>query len=75
MYTHERCRCDPCRSAQREYQRDYDRRRRRTAASSDIQVDRNALADLLHELFPDGLTTLEERAQHEHGRPLHAHTA
>ena len=51
------CRCDECKSAWRAYYRAYYRKRNggqiRERASAD---DRDALRDLLMELFPDGLT-------------------
>jgi cytidine deaminase len=48
-YTNHGCRCGECRAAMSEYLR-----RRRCGLSE--PVDREALKDLLHELFPDGLT-------------------
>lgn len=51
-YAHHGCRCDACGSAMREYSR----RRRYGDDGVEIYVDRDALSDLLHELFPLGLT-------------------
>jgi hypothetical protein len=50
-YKQRMCRCEPCRAAYREANRRY---RRRTRAL--VNVDREALSDLLNELFPLGLT-------------------
>jgi hypothetical protein len=46
-YMNHGCRCEECRSAGRAY---FQQRRARP------QVDEDLLSDLLHELFPDGLT-------------------
>lgn len=52
------CRCDPCADARRAYQRDYRARTRtaRLAGEPRTTEARQWLADLLHELAPDGLT-------------------
>lgn len=46
------CRCDACGEAYRAYCRARYKRR----VGERVQVDQDALADLLHELAPDGLT-------------------
>jgi hypothetical protein len=53
------CRCETCREAHAETQRRYRERRygpRTPARGSYSKVDQEFLSDLLHELFPDGLT-------------------
>jgi hypothetical protein len=52
-YSNHGCRCDECRTAKREYDLDYVRRKR---ALRKVEVDRGLLGDLLDELFPYGLT-------------------
>lgn len=47
------CRCEDCTQANRDYMREYTVRRR---GGDLIEVDRDALSDLLAELFPLGLT-------------------
>lgn len=59
-YSHGGCRCDACRSAMREYHR---RHRRGERGSFDPLED--ALSDLLHELFPNGLTPDCPRAREQ----------
>jgi hypothetical protein len=47
-YTTHACRCEECRAAMRAY---HVRR-----GAGPLEVDRDLICDLLHELFPDGLT-------------------
>jgi hypothetical protein len=54
------CRCLACSEAGREYTRTYRRSRR---GGDLILVDRELLADLLNEWFPDGLTIDSPRAR------------
>lgn len=49
-YATDKCRCDDCRAASRSYQQ-----ARRTGSSFDPETTK-LFSDLLHELFPDGLT-------------------
>jgi hypothetical protein len=53
-YANWRCRCDECRKAMREYARA--RRARARRAGRAVERDRDLVGDLLHELFPEGLT-------------------
>lgn len=56
------CRCQPCRDAKAESrQRCRDRKHR----PDTVPHDREALRDLLHDLFPDGMTSPEERRRHK----------
>ena len=56
------CRCVDCLAASRAYKRQYRNshrekiNRRQRQRSQAVQVDRKLLGDLLHELFPYGLT-------------------
>jgi hypothetical protein len=51
------CRCMPCRDARRDYDRRRAEQRREMASQPGLEsVDRQVLADILVELFPDGLT-------------------
>jgi hypothetical protein len=51
------CRCDDCRRANRDYGREWYRRRRGvTGRATDSDGRNEAFGDLLHELFPFGLT-------------------
>jgi hypothetical protein len=55
----EGCRCEACRAAHAAARRDYNERKRGEpveARGSYSKDDRDFLSDLLHELFPDGLT-------------------
>jgi hypothetical protein len=54
-YSNHGCRCDECRTAKREYDLDYVRRKRALSLRK-VEVDRGLLGDLLDELFPYGLT-------------------
>jgi len=55
-YTTDRCRCDDCRRAIRERQRERRQQTGRHGSSPPMYSDREALRDLLLELAPDGLT-------------------
>jgi hypothetical protein len=50
-YIYHRCRCTDCRRARRSYYH-----WRRPAPTGRIDIDRDPLAQLLHELAPEGLT-------------------
>jgi hypothetical protein len=56
-YLHWKCRCRPCLDAHLAYKRAYRRRGR----PPEDDFGHEQLADLLHELFPLGLTTTAER--------------
>jgi hypothetical protein len=58
-YRRRLCRCPECRNAWREYQAEY---RDRTGYRR-LHVDRSGLADLLDELFPEGLTADSPRGR------------
>lgn len=49
-YTSGKCRCDDCRRAMTDYHREH------RGGPADPTGWREAFADLLHELFPNGLT-------------------
>jgi hypothetical protein len=59
-YNNRGCRCEKCRAAKAASMREYKARKRgepvALARGSYAQVDQDLLSDLLHELFPDGLT-------------------
>jgi hypothetical protein len=59
-YRTRRCRCELCREAHSASMRDYKARKRggppALPRGSYAKVDEEFLSDLLHELFPDGLT-------------------
>jgi bisphosphoglycerate-dependent phosphoglycerate mutase len=48
-YNKHRCRCEFCRNAWNTYQRSYQ--------NATPTVDRALMSDLLHELFPNGMTS------------------
>jgi hypothetical protein len=53
------CRCEPCRAAHAKAQREWKERKYGAPVPKrayNTQADQDFLADLLHELFPDGLT-------------------
>lgn len=54
-YVNGKCRCERCRVAHRTYQAGY-RRRNPRQRDSEYLRSYEAMRDLLHELFPDGLT-------------------
>jgi hypothetical protein len=49
------CRCDECTHANRAYKREW-RARHSNGDTAEIAAQREAFADLLHELFPFGLS-------------------
>jgi hypothetical protein len=58
-YNNRGCRCERCRTAKAEAQRSYKARKRGEPVCVRGPIDRlgeDLLSDLLHELFPDGLT-------------------
>lgn len=64
-YTNQRCRCDDCRRAMRDYCGERRARRRGAGIAAPVapvapplgyDIYERALGDLLHELAPDGLT-------------------
>lgn len=55
-YRHGPCRCEACADAYRDYHRGYQRRRRAAVAGRPPGGPDGALGELLHELFPHGLT-------------------
>lgn len=52
-YTWHGCRCEDCRGAMRDYNRD---RRTGFGGHARLTPDEEAISDLLNELFPEGLT-------------------